>query len=106
MARGEIFRFRLTEPEARELDRQAEEKQVTKADLIREAVGLKPLHGKRTPMGKRLAEVKPSSTRIDRQAEPGKAAIDALAKRIRTREGKTTPVARREAAKRLKEATP
>lgn len=107
MARPHYFKLRLDEAELRDLEERAERQGRTKADVIRGALGWNPERKSRRVdhMARQIADGKPEK-RADPQTEPGKAAIERLAKQIRNREGVTTPVARREARERLAKGQP
>lgn len=107
MARDEVYRFRLTADEQKRLSREADQKGISKADLIRDALGWTRTakSAPSTAAVRDLAQKAPAKKPVDREAEPGKAAIEELAQRIRNREGLTTPHSKQEARKRLKEGT-
>lgn len=83
MKREAIFRFRITAQEAERLDSEATERGITKADLIREALGWKK--AEKAPRSARpapLAPTQPAEKPIDPARQPGLAAIQELAQRL------------------------
>jgi hypothetical protein len=103
MGRQTYFKLRLDDAERRDLEERAEQEGRTKADVIRSAMGWKPERKSRRVghMARQIAKGGAAEGQADPETEPGKAAIERLAKQIRNREGVTTPVARREARERL-----
>jgi hypothetical protein len=80
--RDSIFRFRLSEEEAARLDGEAKEMGLSKADRIRKALGW-PLADRPTRTAPvRDVVAKAPTEAVDADREPGKAAMQALAKRL------------------------
>lgn len=106
MSRSEIYRFRLDPEEQERLGREAAEAGLSKADLIRRALGWDTRSAARPASGAVAAVISkaPTSKPADPAREPGKAAIEELAQRISGGEGVPMRVARNRAKQRLKPA--
>lgn len=83
MKRRAVFQLRLTEQEAQRLDREAMERGVSKADLIRSALGWET-----TERPTRSAPIRDTVTSaptktIDPDLQPGLAAIQQIAKKLK-----------------------
>jgi hypothetical protein len=101
MSRSEVFRFRLTPEEQDRLAREAADAGLSKADLIRRALGW---DGRAQPTASPAAAIPPPVPKgkaADPKREPGKAAIEELAKRIHGGQGLTMRTARARAKKKL-----
>jgi hypothetical protein len=93
-----VFRFRLRPGERDRLDREAAAKGLSKADLIREALGWEcNAAPSLPPSAAALGLVAKAPVGADPEAEPGKAALEGLAKRIHGRDGVPMRVARQRA---------
>lgn len=105
--RDEVFRLRVTPEEQDSLGREAAERGLSKADLIRVALGWDARAPKAAVSSTAVVAAlgkAPSGPKADPEREPGKAAIEALAKRISGGEGVPMRVARNRATERLKSA--
>lgn len=104
MPRPYYFKLRLDEAERDDLAEKARRAGRSRADVIRQALGWKPERRSRNldAMAKSIKAGGDAAESADQASEPGKAAIERLAQKIRNREGVTTPVARRQARQRLK----
>lgn len=104
MRLSEVFRFRLTPEESERLDKQAEAKGLSKADLIRDALGWELTRAPAKTPSKATQDLfapVETETPADPSLEPGKAAIEQLASRLHAKEGLPKRAAEREAKNRL-----
>lgn len=105
MSRSEIFRFRLTPEEQDRLEREAADRGLSsKADRIREALGWDARSPQTPPSEAVKAAIAkpPAAKKTDPDQQPGKAGIEALAKRIYGTDGVPMAVARKRAKQQLK----
>lgn len=104
MSRSEVYRFRLTPEEQKRLEGEAQERGITKADRIREALGWDRHSAPVMEPSERTKDAIGAPTQgppADPAKQPGKAAIEELAKRIHGSEGVPMRVASQRAKERL-----
>jgi hypothetical protein len=80
--RGAVFQLRLSTPEAQKLEDQAKEAGLSKADLIRRALGwdITKRPTRTAPVRDVVAQAPTGA--VDPDREPGKAALQSLAQRL------------------------
>ncbi len=101
---GKFFKFRISDEEQARLLAEAEERGITRADRIREALGWDRASAPVLPTSQRTKDAivkPPPGPPADPDKEPGKAAIEELAKRIHGSEGVPMRVASQRAKERL-----
>lgn len=81
MSRSRVYRFRLYDEEAERLDREARERGLSKADLIRAALGWDKVdRGPRSTPAPITAP--PRTPAVDPERQPGLAGIQQIAERL------------------------